>query len=148
MNVREPFSTWLACSGFNCSVDSESQTLILSVFCVSYCGCTDVCWVSVAVQLCDSVQPITHTHTQSASTHCGQRLPSWQHSDSLVAPVMSTRLLRLGEKPCISIKWAFQAKHIYFLPAIKSGPVVLRVSRRVFSLLTQLQIPHMKISQA
>lgn len=39
-----------------------------------------------------------HTHTSNpASAHWGQRLPSWQRSDSLMAPEMSTQLPCLGK---------------------------------------------------
>lgn len=119
--------------GFLCS---DSQVLILLVSHTAFpcagpcCGCTAVCVHSLSSPL--------HTQPSNSctlpSSLWGQRLPSWQHSDSLVAPEMSTQLLRLGGKPCISIKWAFQAKHIHALAAIESGPAVLSVSQGGFYL--------------
>lgn len=141
--------------GFLCS---DSQVLILLVSHTAFpcagscCGCTAVCVHSLSSPL--------HTQPSNSctlpSSLWGQRLPSWQHSDSLVAPEMSTQLLRLGGKPCISIKWAFQAKHIHALAAIESGPAVLSVSQGGFYLVYLLNAvkknkknerPHIGFSQ-
>lgn len=106
ISATKPVSTWLRCSGFSWCVwipgvdpfsfpDNMSVCRVMSWmhWCVYLCGICSCC--CSAMRLCPA--HYTHTHTHPASTHWGQRLPSWQHSDSLMAPEMSTQLLRLGK---------------------------------------------------
>lgn len=121
--------------------------------CLASCAVTPRCWSFscptqlflvlgrvVAALLCVFILcPAHYTHNPATLAPCQA------HSEASGFPAGNTLtrswLLKCrlncfvwGGKPCISIKWAFQAKHIHALAAIESGPAVLSVSQGGFYL--------------
>lgn len=126
ISATKPVSTWLRCSGFSWCVwipgvdpfsfpDNMSVCRVMSWmhWCVYLCGICSCC--CSAMRLCPA--HYTHTHTPCQHTlrpAAAQLATLWlAHGTWNVDSIASS-----GEKPRISIKWAFQAKHIYSLAAV------------------------------